>query len=465
MKRKMKWGLALAVLLVAVVAVVWGMWPAPYDAAVPAQAKAVLRVDLSRDGGRSPLAQSVQRWLGFTPAGVDASRPAYAFITPNEYVGLVMALDDESAFLSSVKALQSHRKASLMDDADGMHWAWMNAGWLVGWDGSRLVALGPGVAQERDELRQTIVRMCGSKDRFTDTGAYSRLTSLPGGMQLYAQLDAMPAPYNVLFRLNVPADCPREAVQVFASVRSCGQNGWQADYTVESENADVRNAIDQFERSKGCIRLHPDESRTRPLLLMATRTHGRDLLDLLQSDGTLRDLLAGINSVADADRMLGTSNGLLTLKVGSIDKDWNPSFELAADNADASILNDADYWLECAAKQKGVTLLRKDAQTFVLTNEKQTVQFGTHQEAGVRRVYFASPSMVDAPASARRMAETDGGKDGLLAYFEVDMNQLRSQPCLKGDSTVGSLLQVLMPASQRLVYEARAGRKGTLKVE
>ena len=448
-----------AALIVALVA--WWLWPTRYDAIVPAEAKAVLRIDGTRMKDASQGAEQLKNLLGIVPDGLDLSRPAYAFITPNEYVGIVLAMADGDAFNGTVGRLVQQKKTMRLDDSDGLHWTWMNDGWLMAWDGRMLVALGPGVAQERDNLRQTIARMKRADHRFIDTDAYTHLTAQNGSLQLYATLDAVPAPYNALFRLTVPADCPQEAVQLFASADwPTGSNALTMNYTLESDNAEVRSAIDAYEKGKSGIGFN--RMQQTPLFCMCTSMKGQDLLALIHSDATMRGLLMGLNSVADADRMLGTLDGLLELRIDSLGADWTPAFCLTAENATKGLTADSDYWLECAAKQRDVTLRRLTPDTYLLANGKQTLTFGVCTPKGGRqRVFFASPSMAALAAAPSGFTKATPTVDGPLAYFCIDMALLRRQPCMK-NGAVKALVERLMPASHSLVYRAFAGRKGTL---
>lgn len=442
---------------------IWLLLPKSYEDMVPSQAKAVLRISPSSEMLKSS-ADKLKDWTGLEPKGIDAGQAAYLFITPNEYVALAAALSDADAFGRGVEDMQKRHLATVLPESDGLHWAWMEKGWLMAWNKRALLVLGPGVAKERDQLHQTLVQMAEGNAPFASTPAYGQLLKQPGEAQLYAQVDAVPAPYNALFRLNIPADAPLDAVQVFASLHT-NKAKTSVAFSLTSENEDIKQQLAQYEQQKGCIRITPDAHQPMPLFFMATSTGGKDLVALLQSDATLRGLLMGLNQVVDATRMLGTSNGLLTLQITNFDADWQPTFSLQAENQTPGLLSDADYWMESARKQHGVTLKQLSSTAYQLTNKKQSVCVGLHGQGNGQRVFFSSPSLMHAGENGIPFATKAATHDGTTAYFHIRMDQLRLQPCMKGDNAAATLVSALLPASKSFTYEAKTGGKGTITIE
>ena len=441
---------------------IWLCLPTSYESMVPSQAKAVLRISPASPMLKASAAK-LKDWTGLDAQGLDGGKAAYLFITPNEYVALAASLSDAEAFSQSVEDLQKRHQATVLPESDGLHWAWMQKGWLMAWNRRALLVLGPGVAKERDQLHQTLVQMSEGHDPFTSTSAYDQLLKQPGEAQLYAQVDAVPAPYNTLFRLNIPADAPLDAVHVLASLRT-EQKQTSVTFTLTSDNEDIKQQLAQYEQQKGCIRITPDAT-CMPLFFMATRTQGKDLVALLQSDATLRGLLMGLNQVVDATRMLGTANGLLTLQITDFNADWQPTFSLQAENPTQGLLSDADYWMESAHKQHDVTLKPLSSTAYQLTNEKQSVCIGLHGQGADQRVFFSSPSLMHAGESGIPYAAKVSAHDGVTAYFHIRMDQLRNQPCMKGDNAAATLITSLLPASKSFTYEAKTGGRGTITIE
>lgn len=468
---KKRWYIIISVIIVAIVAslIAWWMWPKSYADIIPAEAKAVVRIVPSEmSKGEETSANPLEQTLGLTTEGLDMSQPIYAFVTPNEYIGFTAKVNNKDELEKQVARLVAAKKCSPTETIDGQHWAWINAGWLATWTNDALLILGPGVAQERDLLRQTMTAMMHSSNNFTSTDHFKKLQEQSGAIQLFAQLDAMPAPYNLLFRLTVPADCDPAAVHIFASVGNKAQENGSTATTIESEitsdNQDILNAIDQYEKAKGCILL-PSLSKNAeaqmPLFVMATRTKGEPLLRLLKTDATLRGLLLGLNQTFDADHMLGTTDGLFTIEIDSLSKDWTPTYCMKAETQANDLFKNASYWLESARRQKNVTLTRSSENTFVLKNEKQLLHFGLSPSN--HALYFASAAML-GQASQPFVAQKSNESKGLLVFFHIDLAKLFRQPCFK-DNATSHILQLLLPGTKSVTYKAEMGRRATLVIE
>lgn len=472
-QNKKRWYIAFSAVIILVIAslIAWWLWPKSYADIIPAEAKAVVRIvpsEMAKNGQQDAL-NPLEKTLGITTDGLDMSTPIYAFVTPNEYIGFAAKVEDKAAIEKQIERLTKQQKCTSTETIDGQQWAWLNAGWLLTWTDRSLLILGPGVAQERDVLRQTMTAMMHSSHNFTSTAKYDSLKAQTGAIQLYAQLDAMPTPYNMLFRLTVPADCDPSAVNIFASVATDRGTNSKAASTVitscvTSDNQDILNAIDQYEKTKGCVSLPASattSAASQPLFTMVTRTKGTPLLSLLKTDATLRGLLMGLNSTFDADRMLGSTDGLFSIEIDSLSKDWTPTYCMKAETEATNLFENAAYWLESAKKQKNVSLTRTSANAFVLKNEKQLLHFG--RSSSSHALYFASATML-SKADEPFCATKSNGDKGLLVYFHVNLQKLFAQPCLKGNA-MSSLLTLLLPGTKDVSYKAEMGRRATLVIE
>ncbi len=443
----------------------WWLWPKSYVGLIPAQAKAVVQLNVAEmdllKGKENPLEQM---W-GIRPNGMDFSQPIYAFVTPNEYIGLTIKMDKKSAFDKSIEELVKQKKSQTIEDYEGWSWTWLNTGWYVCWNNRAILLLGPGVAAEKDQLRQTIVSMINTGDQFTSTPHFKKLEEQKGCLRLFAQLDALPTPYNLLFRLTTPTDCDPAAVHVFASAeftkKSDGSFKTQINSEMTSDNEDVLSAIAAYEQQKGCIALPSFADADSTLFVMATRTQGKPLLQLLKADATLRGLLLALNQTIDADKMLATTNGLFSIEISKLNKDWSPSFCIKAETQDESLFSDAAYWMESAKKQKGVQLKQTSPESFFLSNEKQQLALGRDKTNAA--LYFATPEMknfAQRPFLTQKSAE----KEGTLVYFHVNLKKLFSQPCIASSGTA-QLLKTLLPGTRSLTYTAKTQRKACLTIE
>lgn len=453
---------ALAFVVIAAVCT-WALWPKDYDELIPAEAKAVFCID-SKMLSNTLSDKDKKAFEEQGAAAFDLSQPIYGIVTPNEYLCIIARVKD----VDKVKDALSHFecKRVVVDEYDGREWAWLSDGWLASWDGRSFICVGPGVTQERDVLRQTITSMINSGKKFVDTPAYTQLMQQQKPLKIYAQLDAIPAPYNLLFRLSIPADCDPTAVQVFAAADAKIKNKklsiTQLDCDITSENEDIVAAIDNYEKEKGCIVLNNQDLKPSTLFSLTTCIKGKNLLKILKTDATLRGLLMGLSQTFDADRLLGSTDGLFNIEIGSFAKDWTPTFCIKAETHTPNLLADADYWLESAQKQKNVKLIRNSKNDFFLESDKQQLHFGLM--ANERELYFAFPSMLTA-AKGPFMFSKAGATARCLVHFDVNIDLLNQQPCMKEGSAATIINKLLPNQTHGISYEALTGRKAVLKFE
>ena len=452
----------VAIVLIAIVA--WAFGPKSYDEMIPAEAKAVLCID-GKAMSKALSDKDKEALETWGTEAFDLSEPLYGVVTPNEYLCLIAKVKDKDKVKDVLSRYEG--KSVSVDEYDGREWAWLTDGWLASWDGRSFICVGPGVAQERDVLRQTITSMVNSCDKFVDTPAYKQLMQQQKALKVFAQLDAIPAPYNLLFRFNIPADCDPAAVQVFATADLKLKNQMlsidRLDCNITSENVDIVNAIDSYEKEKGCIELDKQHLNVTTLFSLTTCLRGKDLLKLLKTDATLRGLLMGLNQTFDADRLLGSTDGLFNIEIGSFAKDWTPSFCLKAETHTPNLLADASYWLESAKKQKNVTLTRNTPNDFFLESDKQQLHFGLMDNG--QKLYFASPSMLKAAESAFSYNRTKCAEGRCLVHFDVNIDLLNQQPCMKEGNAAAMINKLFPNNAHKISFEALTGRKATLKFE
>ena len=457
-------GIAVIVVTIAAFAT-WLLWPKSYEDMIPAQSKAVLCFDGQNFyKALSESEKGLLQELSKKGQGLDLSKPIYGIVTPNEYISIVAKVDDEEKIGKTLSAIEG-KKISI-DDYDDRQWAWLSDGWLVSWDKRSFICIGPGVAQERDVLRQTITSMVNTGDKFVDTPAFTKLMAQKGNIKVFAQMDAIPAPYNMLFRFNIPADCDPAAVELLASadLKTKGKEIIlsQLDCNITSENDDIIAAIDAYEKEKGCIEANEKSDNDSILFRLSTHTKGKPLLQLLKADATLRGLLMGLNQTFDADKLLSSTDGMFCIEINSFAKDWTPAFSLKAETHTPNLFADANYWIESAKKQKDVTLTRNGSNAFFLDGKKQQLHFGLLPQDN--ELYFASPSMLHIakqPFAYKKSSQ----KEGTLVFFHINMDKLRQQPCMHEGSFASIINKILPTSAHGLTYEAQTGRKATLKFE
>lgn len=84
--------------------------------------------------------------------------------------------------------------------------------------------------------------------------------------------------------------------------------------------------------------------------------------------------------------------------------------------------------------------------------------------ANERELYFASPSMLTA-AKGPFMFSKAGTAARCLVHFDVNIDLLNQQPCMKEGSAATIINKLLPNQTHGISYEALTGRKAVLKFE
>lgn len=464
-KQKKRWWALGIVAALAAIGLVWAFFPSrSYEDCIPAQAKAVLRLEPKALQSLAQGSGFLSEWSEAAQA-IDGSQAVYAFVTPNEYIGLAAALADEEKFHDFVERLIKEKKCLSIEESSGQNWAWLTSGWLMSWTDDALCVLGPGVAQEREQLRQIMTRMMDADTHFADTENYQALLRQGGSAQLYAQTDALPTPYNLLFRFGLPADCDPAAVQLFAAVNTKstadGHSRTEINCTMTSENKAIAAMLQSSSQGGKNIAASVKADSGNALFRMVSITKGKALLEIVRANETLRDALLALNQAFDASRLLDSTDGVLCLDVDSLAKDWTPTFCLRGETSRSDLLADADYWLVSARKQPSIRMERITPTSFLLRNNKQELAFGTQEKP--HAYYLASPSMTEKLSQPMPPTEK-GTENGAQLFCQINLQKLFTQPCLK-DSEISNWLRMLLPGTRTLTYERRAGGKASVVIE
>lgn len=413
----------------------------PYADIVPAGAKAVLRIDARKLADKPASASALLSLLPKPlPEGLDWQQPVYIFVTPDEYIGCVAAVSDEGLLRSSLESGGKNALAARPVEQDGRMWCRLGDGWQMTWDDDALLLLGPGTIQEETALRQAMLRMISASEDvgFAHSQRISRLEQEKGDMQLFSTLDALPAPLSLLFRLDIPAACPSAETLLFASITLEGEQA-SLRSRLCSENAEADAALKAHARQQLLAgNVYPASIPADALFFMAFSARGDELLKTLQKEPASKALLAGLNSSIDANALLNSVDGTVSLSISSLGKDFSPTCLLAAEADARKALADVPYWKQ--SLPEGKASLTDVPGGYLLATGKQRLYFGetgkwlrlsTEQDD---RSFSLSPG--EQPLDSREYA-------GASLYFRVNVEKLLEQPCFRQGQVPEQLLQML----------------------
>lgn len=452
-KKVMGYTVAIVIVAVLIIGIIRLCMPAGYESYVPEQAKAVISIDMTQLAHTANEDKVIDRLSNIIPKGIDGRKECFIFVTPNEYIGFTAAVTDPQEVERYFQEERKRKHCSDIRRINDRPWVFHYKGWLVTWNEHGILALGPGAATEQDMLRQTMNALLEGDKPFVHTDSYKAMKRERGSIKLYATLDALPTPYNLLFRMGLPADCDPSAIQILAhaEVRSAANGSHHTIITsrLTSDNQDLLTAVHQYMRGQQAFS-HKNGKKGTTLFQLAVGLSGKSFLPLLRSDATLRGLLTGLNQTIDADQMIETSNGPLLLEIDSLDPTGHPHFGLIAPTTSPSLFRDVDYWLNSAKGQHNVLLKRINANTFMLKTSELTLHFG--REYTGQYLYFTNYQPERITELVTKAKETILPHGDVLTYFHIDLQHLFAQPYIK-DKGLGEVLGLLLPGAHEIEYK------------
>lgn len=308
-----------------------------YDV-IPKQSPAVACIDIAQIAADNGLnSKDAAQILPFA-GSVDFAKPAYAFVSPNNYYGVVFAVDDEGNIES---AMRNSSEFSRIEKSGGLHFVLWKGHWQVAWNGDALLVIGPVVATEQSFMRRTISAMFNSREGVSQGELFSKLEGIDGEAKLVARLSALPGFFGKLVSLQISADTDADSV-VLKSQISFSEESIRVTNKIETADGSMLPKSAEIKPYAGAMDSELVANSSLGYMLLGL--DGQLLVKRIRADKSMRAALAAVNSAIDADRILGSIYGDALIAFNGIDNEGNLSLKLTAETKDASFMNDVPQW-------------------------------------------------------------------------------------------------------------------------
>lgn len=432
----------------------WFFAPKSYEDLIPAESKAVVAVDIASSPQARELLVSLSQQWNIDLQGIDPTGGVYLLVTPNEYIALVAEVKDAARLKTAINTLASKNEVINVQQADGVTYAWIQAGWQLAVSEKALAIVGPGTVQQQPELQQTLRQMYRSprSQSFRHSDYYDSFSPLRGAVKLYARLNTLPAPFNMFFRMNLPSDVDPGRVALYAGVEADdAAKPILLKGNIKSLDEATNAALSNFERQSAFVSADAAENVSDDVLcLLAAAPPAGHLLKLIRADANARSMLLGINQTIDANSLLGAVNGNISLVLTSLDKDFTPTFFFEGTTGSKDLMKNEPQWMAKAATQKDVSLV-SEGEGYCLTGKDGTLRFGQHGD----NLYFRSTAMpyTPTPSTGTLANKVEGSK----MFMYLNLRKLFEQPCIP--SAASSLIKRLYGNASALTYKQLEGGK------
>lgn len=388
---KTKWigGLLLVVLFCVAL---WGgykYWTSDdYVYALPANPKALAVVDLLQlskesDVELDELKHSLWKDGDIEGLGVDWSKKAYAFVSSNEYFGVLLPVKDKDKVVRFLQEASEQGKCSALETNRGFQWAVWDSKWMIGFDDKALMALGPGLDADMDVLRQKILtcfRQGKAAGGVSSTLFRDLKTTEDVAFRVVFRMDILPSFYGDDFMTGLPNHASLSDLNLKADVRLTRQ-GISLAAEILSDNAEILEYYKQLALLGGY--LDGEYAQYVPSDAWAwcgLNVNGEVLLEQLRRNPMVRTFLLGLNMGIDADLMIRSMKGEMAFTLNAPKPTGKQDYLLTARLARQDFLKEADYWKRKASANPILTFRDFGKNRFYIAMEGLETYFGVKDE-------------------------------------------------------------------------------------
>ncbi len=306
---------------------------------LPRDAKAVLRLDLSsltQELGLSDgeVKQLFEKWE-IEDAGTDLTSPSYGFVSNNGFLGLVIPVNKASRLEDFFE-----KKGYESESQRGYKWVTLES-WLVCFDKSKCLLMGPASMGDMGHLRNQMAALMEQEQH--EVKAKNHVDEMPGPVALYADLDVIPQVYSSYISNILPKEVNLNEVGLCSSL-SVATRSLVMDNRLISESQHVKSYLltlnDMARPIQGDLIHYRPES---PFLFVTANIVGEKLLDLLRQNQTIRTYLLGLNMMVDADMMIRSIDGDVSLTMSEFSL-HHPECLFSATLSNQDFLKNVDSW-------------------------------------------------------------------------------------------------------------------------
>ena len=367
--------LILFLLVVIALLLIWFIGRRRNDTAsiVPQDARAVALLDVNELSRATGLeAGKILARLGVSEAGeagLNLSAPVYGFVTGQGHFGIALSVKSKSRLKKALQQLGAD-----VESQRGYQWAMMK-NWMAAFDSNRLLILGPVSATEATGLRGQMVALM--KQKKADSPVLDELKNRSGSLRLISRLDVMPKAYVGTLRKWLPADLDFSRVSAFVSL-DAQDKSFTLNTELLSDDKQVQQALAQadslWQPIQGKLIEQGPES---PVLWATAGLRGDRLLSLLRQNPAIRTRLIALNMCVDADMMLRSIDGDVSISVPNISLNFKqPPLLMTATLANKDFLRNVDSWKSGLATEAGVRFRVLHDDDFYLSAGDVNAYFG-----------------------------------------------------------------------------------------
>ncbi len=313
-----------------------------YINVIPAASTAIARVDLRK----ATNIENVLQVNNLTDCGVNLSNPVYLFESPDGNIGVAAEVSSKGKVEQWLKRLAAKGFCQQPVERHDILFTVLRSSWVVGVSDEAMLVMGPATAAMQPELLRTETRLLkqDEDDGAKNSPLFTRLDAMESPVALVAQGDALPQALVAPFMLGTPKETSPSQLIIAARMNAAESGVLEVKGETSSDNQQINNALKQAHRSyrpiNGKFLSAMADSSAIGLFI---NVDGKEFLKLMQQDKTLLQLMSGINTVIDINKIVGSVDGDMALIVPR-HSESSPQVMWGAQLHDTNFLSDVSYW-------------------------------------------------------------------------------------------------------------------------
>lgn len=398
----------LGLLLVALAVICFLCRKNAYTSSLPEQMQAVAMLDVRKLGKEHVFVPSAEQKAFLENSGLDFEKRIFAFVDGENSTGVLLPLTSRKSWESFLRG-----RGLTVESQRGMYWTqWGN--WLLVFSDDRCLAYGPLSEQEMDRTRGKMAGLM-RQDGKPDNRLLQQM-GLDDDVPLRLAFSATQVRHLMMRFVPEMVDAGSGLFDgdVFVNLKPQGKN-LLLDANLVCPDAEAntsfllplgRNAVDK---------LSPDL-----LANLSVGVDGELLLKSLRKIPHLRTQLLALNMCIDADMMIRSVKGALTLNIPRTGDALSGSL-LKAQLSDTRFLQNSSDWGQGLAQGLGVNLTSLSDSCFCLSALGQTFCFGVSQGSLVASA--DRHTFLEACREAK-FRDTMDDAEGAVLYAQVSLPAL-----------------------------------------
>lgn len=320
-----------------------------YINSIPSGSTAIVRVDLRKamgDSRQSRLLAGALNVEDVSDCGLNLSKPVYLFEAADGNVGIAVEVEKKDKVGDWLNGLAARGVCQNPVERHGLLLTVVKGSWMAAASDGAMLVMGPATAAAQPELMRTAMRLLkqDEEDGAKNSPLFTKLETLDAPVSLVAQADALPEALVAPFTLGAPKGTSPSSVLIAARMTVDKPNILRIEGETYSDNPQtdrgLKASLGDCRPIGGTFLATMADSAAMGLFL---NVDGKKLIKLMQQDKAMLQLMSGINTVVDINKIVGSVDGDMAVVLPR-HSDAGKQLMWGAKLHDSQFLGDVGYW-------------------------------------------------------------------------------------------------------------------------